>query len=157
MGMLALSLSNFEKENISKIDHNKLMVDRISSQHIQIREEMQNLKHDVEQSALRQDEAEQSFLQSFHDIKSIVLTKLSVFDKQIESKEEAEKFKASIEGLETMQKNLEDQVAFLTQKLNGQSQHMVRLIDNKLIALNDTLSVSLSHLTKKSDAINQIE
>jgi hypothetical protein len=46
------------------------------------------LKQEVNRGVARQDEAEQSFLQSFQDIKTIVLTKLSVFDKSIENKEE---------------------------------------------------------------------
>ena len=46
----------------------------------------------------RQEEAEQSFLKSFQDIKTIVLTKLQVFDKQIESKEEWERMREVLQS-----------------------------------------------------------
>jgi hypothetical protein len=88
ISMLGLSLQSFEKENISKVERNQHQIDQSNTQLHMIKNVISQMKQDIEQSVLRQDEAEQSFLQSFQDIKGIVLTKLSVFDKQIENKED---------------------------------------------------------------------
>ena len=66
------------------------------------------LKQEVNRGVARQDEAEQSFLQSFQDIKTIVLTKLSVFDKSIENKEEYQWIKQTLESNEIVIKTLKD-------------------------------------------------
>lgn len=91
IGNLALSLKNFENENISKIEKNQSLLDQFNQMQQKMKTDFQKLKQEVDRSFARQDEAEQSFLQSFQDIKNIVLTKLNVFDRQIESKEELEK------------------------------------------------------------------
>ena len=85
--MLATSLHNFEKENIAKIDKNEKSIESLEIFKNNLLKDIESLKTDQQAGVLRQDEAEQSFLQSFQDIKTIVLTKLSIFDKQIENKQ----------------------------------------------------------------------
>ena len=106
------------------------------------------LRKNVEQGVARQDEAEQSFLQSFQDIKSIVLTKLSVFDKQIENKEEYERIRQTLESNEIVQKTLKDQINALTQRIQSLDRidsdrldKQTKDLDMKLIQLNDNLSL----------------
>jgi hypothetical protein len=62
-----------------------------------------------------------------------------------------------MESQEIVQKSLKDQLSSMQQKLNAQTSQTMNLIDTKLITLNDTLSISLSHLTKKTDSISQID
>lgn len=66
---LASSLQSFEQDNISKIQRTQKEM-----QSLQL--EISQIKNDLRLGSERQEEAEQSFLKSFQDIKTIVLTKL---------------------------------------------------------------------------------
>ena len=63
--MLATSLQSFEKENIAKIERNQSQVETIGNQQQMIKTELNSINQEVSQGVVRQDEAEQSFLQSF--------------------------------------------------------------------------------------------
>lgn len=66
---LASSLQSFEQDNISKIQRTQKEM-----QSLQL--EISQIKNDLRLGSERQEEAEQSFLKSFQEIKTIVLTKL---------------------------------------------------------------------------------
>ena len=84
--------------------------------------EISQIKNDIRLGSERQEEAEQILLRSFHDIKTIVLTKLQVFDKQIESKEEWERIREVIQNEQAVQKELKDQMTTVVQKIHVQDE-----------------------------------
>ena len=78
-------------------------------------------------------------MKSFQDIKTIVLTKLQVFDKQIESKEEWERMREVLQTEQIVQKTLGEKMTALAQKIHEQDESLTQM-DKKFIDLNDDFS-----------------